>query len=133
MADYTQPSKDTLQKKILVVENDQVLSRILAHTLIQHGFTTLEARNGIEGLAAASTFHPDLMLLDIDMPEMDGVTMLKELRAKGDTTPIMMLTNLNNPDYIADAAEHGVHEYLIKADWDVDEVVEKVKTKLHLQ
>ncbi len=133
MTDYPQSPKDTLQKKILVVENDQVLSRILAHTLTQHGFTTAEARNGIEGLAVAETFHPDLMLLDIDMPEMDGVTMLKELRTKGDITPIMMLTNLNNPDYIADAAEHGVHEYLIKADWDVDEVVEKVKIKLHLQ
>lgn len=119
-------------KKILIVENDTVISKILAHALTQHGFSVTEARDGIEGIENATTQTPDLILLDIDMPNMNGMTMLKELRKAGDTTPIIMLTNLNNPDYIADAAEHGVREYLIKADWEIDEIVEKVKTKLHV-
>jgi two-component system response regulator MprA len=120
------------QKKILIVENDTVITKILAHTLTQNGFSVAEARDGIEGIETAATQKPDLILLDIDMPKMDGLTMLKELRKSGDTTPIIMLTNLNNPDYIADAAEHGVREYLIKADWEIDEIAAKVKAKLHL-
>jgi two-component system response regulator MprA len=119
------------QKKILIVENDTVITKILAHTLTQNGFSVAEARDGIEGIETAATQKPDLILLDIDMPKMDGLTMLKELRKSGDTTPIIMLTNLNNPDYIADAAEHGVREYLIKADWEIDEIAAKVKAKLH--
>lgn len=123
---------NTTPKKILIVENDTVISKILAHTLTQHGFTVAEARDGVEGTENATTQTPDLILLDIDMPKMDGLTMLKELRKAGNTTPIIMLTNLNNPEYIADAAEHGVREYLIKADWEIDEIAAKVKAKLHL-
>jgi DNA-binding response OmpR family regulator len=120
------------QKKILIVENDTVITKILAHTLTQNGFSVAEARDGVEGIEIADTQRPDLILLDIDMPKMDGLTMLKELRKSGNTTPIIMLTNLNNPDYIADAAEHGVREYLIKADWEIDEIAAKVKAKLHI-
>jgi DNA-binding response OmpR family regulator len=120
------------QKKILIVENDTVITKILAHTLTQNGFSVAEARDGVEGIEIADTQRPDLILLDIDMPKMDGLTMLKELRKSGNTTPIIMLTNLNHPDYIADAAEHGVREYLIKADWEIDEIAAKVKAKLHI-
>lgn len=120
-----------VQKKILIVENDTVISKILAHTLTQNGFAVTEARDGVEGTTAAGAQTPDLILLDIDMPKMDGLTMLKELRRAGNTTPIIMLTNLNNPDYIADAAEHGVREYLVKADWEIDEIAAKIKSKLH--
>jgi two-component system response regulator MprA len=119
-------------KKILIVENDTVIAKILTHTLTQNGFSVTEARDGIEGINTTAEQRPDLILLDIDMPKMDGLTMLKELRKAGNTTPIIMLTNLNNPDYIADAAEHGVREYLIKADWEIDEIAAKVKAKLRL-
>ena len=118
-------------KKILIVENDTVISKILAHALTENGFAVTEARDGVEGIAVAGAQTPDLILLDIDMPKMDGLTMLKELRKAGNTTPIIMLTNLNNPDYIADAAEHGVREYLIKADWEIDDIAAKIKAKLH--
>lgn len=127
-----EPNTKASPKKILIVENDTVISKILAHTLTQHGFSITEARDGIEGIDAVAIQKPDLVLLDIDMPKMDGLAMLKELRRAGSTTPIIMLTNLNNPEYIADAAEHGVREYLIKADWDIDEIAAKVKAKLHL-
>jgi DNA-binding response OmpR family regulator len=118
-------------KKILIVENDTVIAKILSHTLTENGFAVTEARNGLEGIEMTVTQIPDLILLDIDMPKMDGLTMLKELRKAGNTTPIIMLTNLNNPDHIADAAEHGVREYLIKADWEIDDIAAKVRAKLH--
>jgi DNA-binding response OmpR family regulator len=117
-------------KKILVVENDRVLSRILTHSLTQAGFAVSDARNGIEGIEQAEASTPDLILVDVDMPKMDGITMLKELRAKGNTTPIIILTNYDNPELIADATEYGANQYLIKADWEIDEVAEKVKKVL---
>lgn len=123
---------NTTPKKILLIENDAVISRILAHTLTQYGFLVSEARDGIAGITMIASTTPDLILLDIDMPKMDGLTMLREVRKAGDATPIIMLTNLNNPQYIADAAEYGVREYLIKADWEVDDIAEKVKAKLRL-
>ncbi len=118
-------------KKILIVENDTVISKILAHALTENGFAVTEARDGVEGIAVAGAQTPDLILLDIDMPKMDGLTMLKELRKAGNTTPIIMLTNLNNPDYIADAAEHGVREYLIKADWEIDDIAARCNESCH--
>lgn len=119
-------------KKVLIVENDAVLSNMLMHTLTQRGLAVIEARNGADGLTQIGVANPDMVLLDIDMPKMSGLTMLKELRMSGDTRPIMMLTNLNNPEYIADAAEYNVHEYLIKADWEIDEIAEKVMAKLRI-
>jgi two-component system response regulator MprA len=127
-----QPNEDGSPKKILIVENDAVLSNMLMHTLTQRGLRVVEARNGEDGLTQIQVTNPDLILLDIDMPKMSGLTMLKELRASGDKRPIMMLTNLNNPEYIADAAEYNVHEYLIKADWEIDEIAEKVMAKLRI-
>lgn len=125
-------SRQEISKKILLVENDAMISHILANTLTQQGFTVAVARNGIEGIALTESEHPHLILLDIDMPKMGGLGMLQELRRRGDLTPIIMLTNLNNPEFIAEAAEHGVREYLIKADWEVDEIAAKVKDKLNL-
>lgn len=127
-----EPNEGGAPKKILIVENDAVLSNMLTHTLSQHGLDIVEARNGEDGLMQIQAENPDLILLDIDMPKMSGLTMLRELRKGGDTRPIIMLTNLNNPEYIADAAEHSVHEYLIKADWEIDDIAEKVKAKLRM-
>ena len=61
---------------------------------------------------------------------MDGITMLRNLRASGKKASILMLTNLNNPNLVADAAELGVSEYLVKSDWEIDAIVAKVEEKL---
>ncbi len=117
-------------KTILIVEDDQVLLRMLSNMLTQHHFTVLEAKNGIQGIDVINQQTPDLILLDIDMPQMDGMTMLRRLHDGGKKVSVMMLTNLNNPNLIADAAELGVTEYLVKADWEIDEIVQKVEQKL---
>lgn len=120
------------KKKILIVEDDTVLLQMLGNVLRQHDFIVFEAQNGIEGIAHIKTDSPDLVLLDVDMPQMGGLFMLKTIRGNGNKTPVMMLTNLNNPNSIADAAELGVTAYLIKADWEIDDIVNKVKEKLHV-
>lgn len=119
-------------KKILIVEDDAVLLQMLANVLRQHGFTVFEAQNGLEGIAHMKSDAPDLVLLDIDMPQMGGLFMLKTIRKNGDKTPVMMLTNINNPNSIADAAELGVTAYLVKSDWEIDDIVKKIKDYLHI-
>ena len=87
------------------------------------------ATNGEEGLSVAKDKHPDIILLDIIMPKMDGITLLKELRTDpwGQTVPVIILTNLSDYKSVADALQHGVNDFLVKSNWELEEVVAKVK------
>lgn len=119
------------QHSVLIVEDDQILLRMLANMLKEKGLNVLEAKNGLEGMERISAKTPDLMLLDIDMPRMDGIAMLRNLKENNIKVPTLMLTNLTNSTYIADAAELGVKEFLVKSDWEIDDIVTKVEEKLH--
>ncbi len=120
-------------KHILIVEDDVVLAGMLKQSLELAGFSVAAAQNGEEGKSlASSATPPDFLIVDIDMPKMDGVTMLKMLRAEGVKIPAFVLTNFNQPEHVADAAESGILEYLVKADWEIDQIVEKVKSRLSL-
>lgn len=80
----------------------------------------------------ALLWHPDLILLDIVMPKMDGMTMLAQLREDewGKTARVITLTNLSDTEKVAEAIEHGSYEYLVKSDWKIEDVVAKVREKL---
>lgn len=121
---------DNMQKKILIVEDDQVLMRMLVNMLHGRGFDVLEARNGIEGIEQTNETKPDLILLDIDMPKMNGIAMLRSLKDGGKRIPAILLTNLNDPNLIADAAALGASEYLIKSEWDINEIGDKIEGKM---
>ena len=119
------------QKYILVIEDDNVLAGMMKQSLEGAGFRVAHAQNGEEGKTmATSGTPPDLMIVDIDMPKIDGITMLNMLRAKGLNVPAFVLTNFNQTEHVADAAEAGILEYLVKADWEIDQIVEKVKMRL---
>ncbi|MFA7302755.1 MAG: response regulator [Candidatus Paceibacterota bacterium] len=126
---------DTDKKVILVVEDDSALRAALHDKLTIKGFFPVEARSGEEGLQFAKRDRPDLILLDILMPEMDGLAMMKKLRevdAWGKQVPIVLLTNLTaDTQEIREAVAEGAPtQYLIKSDWTIDQVVEKVKEAL---
>jgi len=118
-------------KKILIVEDDSVLSWVLIKKFNKEGFDVLRAKNGEEGLDVALKEHPDLILLDIIMPKMDGITVLKRLRVHqwGSSVPVILLTNLSSVT-VDQEVQDDVSEYLVKADWDIGEVVKKVKAEL---
>ena len=122
----------TQSKKILIVEDEQDLRQTLVDKLTREGFDVLEAKNGEEGLKAALKEHPDLILLDIIMPVMDGMTMMKKIREDewGRGVPVIMLTNLSDIERVSEAVESGIYEYLVKSDWKIEDVVKKVKKKL---
>ena len=89
-------------------------------------------QNGEEGLKAVFQERPDLILLDIVMPKMDGLTMLKELRKDGwgKTAKVIILTNLSDNQKVADAMENDTYEYIVKTDWKISDIIAKVKEKL---
>ena len=119
-------------KKILVIEDDRVLRRVIIDNLKAEGFIALEAEDGMAGLSVALAEHPNLMLVDVVMPKMDGITMLEKLREDewGKDAHVIMLTNLSDTEKIAFAAKKGVNDYLVKADWDIASIIEKVKEKV---
>lgn len=119
-------------KKILIIEDEEAVRKSLATTLEKEGFKVFSAENGEEGLQIALKEHPDLILLDILMPKKDGLEVLKELRADkwGSEVPVIILTNLSSHEYVAETIRYGVFDHLIKSDWDIADVVKKIKSKL---
>lgn len=121
--------------QILIVEDEAPMRKALAFKFSRAGFTVKEACDGVEGLAAAKEKHPDIILLDILMPKMDGLTMLRELRKDswGKTACVIILTNLNDPKSAEDAAAHGALHFWVKTDLTLDGMVELINEKLNRQ
>lgn len=126
-------------RKLLViesVEDDASLRKVLRDKFTLEGFSVLEATNGEEGLAIALREHPDLILLDILMAEMDGLTMMKKLRQADDWgkhVPIILLTNLSpEDDKINQAiADNEPAYYVVKSNSSVSDILEKVRERLN--
>jgi two-component system alkaline phosphatase synthesis response regulator PhoP len=119
-------------KKILIVEDEHALRTPLAEALTNAGYTVYTASDGEEGLATALSKQPNLILLDIAMPVMDGLAMLKMLRQNpwGTNVPIIMLTNLSDSYKLKEAMNYNVEQYLVKADWKLKDIITKVDNKL---
>jgi DNA-binding response OmpR family regulator len=119
-------------KKILIIEDEKALSQALFDKLERDGFIVIRACNGKIGLEMALEEKPDLILLDIVMPVMDGLTMLQELKKDdwGNKAKVIVLTNLYDSEKVIDCVEQGVTDYLIKTDWKLVDIIEKIKLKL---
>ena len=122
----------TITKKILIVEDELPLMKALTEKFQQAQFTVLQASDGQSGLAVALKENPQMILLDILMPNMDGLEMLEKLRKdkKGKSIPVILLTNLGDMEYISQSVKLGISGYLVKSDWKLEEIVQKVKEKL---
>lgn len=117
---------------ILIVEDEVALREALKDKLERENFEIVEAKNGQEGLQVCESVKPDLILLDIVMPVKDGLTMLKELRETdwGKNLPVILLTNLSDNEKVAEALASGSHDYLVKSDWKLEDVVERIRERL---
>jgi DNA-binding response OmpR family regulator len=120
------------KQTILFVEDEEALLKAVDIGLRNAGYKTILAPDGEQGLKEATEHKPDLILLDIKMPKMDGLTMLKKLRndPAGKDIPVIILTNWSDMDKISKAVELHTKYYLVKTDWDVDEIIKKVKEAL---
>ncbi len=118
--------------KILVVEDEEILLTALSEQLKQEGFEVVGAKDGVEGVEKAASEKPALILLDLVMPRLDGIGALKQLKEGLETKaiPVVILTNLSDYDKISDALSLGAMDYLVKANYRMEELVNKIKTVL---
>ena len=128
------------KKIVLITEDEAALRSALYDKLLAEGFSVFEAKNGEEGLEIALREHPDLILIDILMPKMDGLTMLKKLRENswGKKAHFIILTNVNDVKELAKAIviaqvkDNESFEYFVKSDTKIESVVDAIKRKLML-
>lgn len=116
---------------ILIVEDKDDMRETLADRFREEGFEVEEAKHGQNGLDRVMERKPDMILLDIIMPEMDGVTFLKKLESQGlSDIPVIVLTNLSSHRSVDSALRHGAESFLVKSDWDLKDIVEKVRNEI---
>jgi DNA-binding response OmpR family regulator len=115
--------------RILLVEDDRFLRRAAEAALRRHGFIVLTASDGEEGLRIARAEKPDLVLLDLIMPRLQGFEVLKLLKAEAATSaiPVVVLSNLGQDSDVQNALAAGAADYLIKANLALDTLIERVK------
>lgn len=123
---------ESTKKKVLIVEDDTSLRKALAEKLLYEGFVVYEAENGVIGLEVALRERPDIVLLDVIMPKMDGLTMLTHLREDtwGMGAQVIMLTNVNDGESVLKSLDQAAFDYLIKSDWKLEDIVKKIRERL---
>ena len=119
-------------KTILFIEDESVLQKTFGEILRQEGYKMISALDGESGLRLAKNKRPDLILLDLILPERHGFEVLKGLKEDKETKeiPVIVLTNLERIEDIDRALELGATTYLVKAQYSLEEVVEKIKKAL---
>jgi len=121
------------KKKILIVEDDASFSEILKLAFKDEGFDMIFAKNGQEGLVLAETEKPDLILLDIIMPKMNGIEMAQSLRRVNEKVPIIFLTNVEDMASISEAFKMGKSDYIVKSTVHINNIVSAAKDKLKVK
>lgn len=120
--------------KIAIIEDDPVISQMYRMKFEADGFDVQLANNGKRGVELAETFRPDMILLDIQMPEMNGVEALTIIRKNdwGKDIPTIVLTNLGEEESPKELKELNVLSYIVKANLTPRQVVDRVKEALHI-
>lgn len=118
-----------IKNKILLAEDDEMISSMYKTKFEQAGFEVLLADNGLDGLQLALSSKPDLILLDIIMPQLDGFAVLERLKMNNKTKniPVFLLTNLGTEEDVKKGEELGAKDYLVKANLTPAEILDKVK------
>lgn len=123
------------KRTVLLVEDDQALRELYAMALIKAGFTIIMAENGEQGSRVALERHPDLILLDIDMPLMNGHEAAAKIRQDswGKTARIVFLTNHSDPQSVAHAVMQKPEDYIVKVQTPIHDVVNQVRVAIYGQ
>ncbi|MEP6710274.1 MAG: response regulator [Candidatus Saccharibacteria bacterium] len=118
--------------KIAIIEDDPVINQMYRMKFEADGFEVQLADNGRRGVALVETFQPDIILLDLQMPQMDGAEALTEIRKHtwGRDIPVIILTNMGEEESPKKIRSLGIHSYIVKADLTPSQVVGRVKEAL---
>lgn len=123
-------TNDPAKKKILIVDDEKPLADALGDAFESEGFNVLKAANGKVGLEMAITYKPQIILLDLMMPVMDGKSMLRKLRAipQFKRLPVIVLTNAGDVNNLREThVYYNANEFVVKSNITMDELVTKVK------
>lgn len=117
------------KKKILIIEDEAVLLELFADKFISEKFHVLQAATAEKGIQLALKDKPDLILLDIILPKMDGISMLKMLREdpRGKDIPVIILSNVTDQGKVSEAMKLGVYDYIVKTDLVLNNLAKQVK------
>jgi DNA-binding response OmpR family regulator len=122
------------KRKVMIIEDERSMRMALSEMFHVNDFLVIEANNGEEGVSIALEKRPDLILLDLVMPVMDGMTALAKIRedAWGVSVPVIILTNLsaNNEQIVKDMVTYKPVHYLVKSDWKIRDIVKKTEEVL---
>jgi DNA-binding response OmpR family regulator len=116
-------------KTILFIEDEATLQKTLGEVLTKEGYQVISALDGEIGLRMAKEKKPNLILLDLILPKMNGFEVLKKIKEDAEIKdiPIIVLTNLESMEDIQKALELGAATYLVKANYSLEELIEKIK------
>jgi len=122
------------KKKILIVEDDSFIRDIYQVRFSQEDFEVVATEDGIVAIEKLKEFTPDIILLDIIMPMMDGLDVLREIKKEDrlKDIPVIMLTNISEKESVDEGREIGANDYLIKSNFTPSEVVSRVKILLKM-
>ncbi len=123
------------QKTVLIVEDESHVLKMISSKLYHEGLGILEAKNGEEGFKLAAQHHPDVIVSDIVMPKMDGLTMIKKIRQSGwgKSLPVIFVTNLKAENsFKKNIEEYKPSFYFVKPNWKLQDVADKVKEVLKI-
>lgn len=121
-----------MKKKILFIEDESVLQKTFGEILKQEGYEMISALDGEIGLRLAKEKKPDLVLLDLILPKINGFSVLEKIKEDKETKdiPVVVLTNLEGLEDVDKALKMGATTYLVKANYSLEEVVAKIKKAL---
>jgi len=122
-------AKKNKKTKVLMVEDNIFLRKLYREKLTRAGFDFIEATNGVEGMNKVNSENPDLVILDLVLPQKNGFDVLGEIRGgtKTKKIPVIILSNLSQELDVKEGLALGAQEYLVKTDIRLAEVVNKVK------
>lgn len=118
---------NNIDKKILIAEDEKLMAKALADKLRIIGFDVTAVLDGASALELLNKEKFDLVLLDILMPKMDGLSLLKEIRSKGNEIPAIILSNSSKDETIKEAKRLGAIEYFVKSNTSLTEIVGTAK------
>ncbi|MEK7099254.1 MAG: response regulator [Patescibacteria group bacterium] len=123
---------ESQKKKILLIEDDVFMGQLLGQALERAGFELLAAKTGTEGIAKFQDAKPDIILLDLLLPDQNGFEALRQIRRLpgGATAKVLVLSNLARESQFEEAKRLGVVDYLVKVNFSLDEVLAKINETL---
>jgi DNA-binding response OmpR family regulator len=120
------------QKKVLIIEDEEIIRGILQKKIENEGYKVDVAEDGEKGISKIREVMPDIIILDIVMPRMDGFAVLEEMKKDENIAniPVIIVSNSGQPVEIDKVKEYGVKDWIVQTEFDPQEVVNKIKAQL---